>query len=124
MISKTCLLISSDPDDHTEFSEAIDDICKDTVLMSVSNSRKALDMLTARLYIPAYIFLDLSAEDLDIDHFLNDIDTTYRSGEIQLIIYGNDQDFQQVKNNKFSDFFNRDSGFTMLKEFLLQIIRQ
>lgn len=124
MIFKTCLLVSDDPDDHTDFSEAINEISNEIILISIINYRKAMEMLKTKLHIPGYIFLDLSMYDLDAGEFLKSINANADLRDIPMIIYGEDSDFEKVKNNKFSGFYNRNSGFTGLKEFLKKIFTQ
>ena len=120
MISKTCLLISDDPDDHNEFSEAIHNITDDIVLMLISHPPKALEMLKSKLHIPMYIIVDLGIDD--IDSFLKGVETDQELNKIHLIVYGEYSDFEKARNNNVTDSFTRDLSFKELREFLKRVL--
>jgi CheY-like chemotaxis protein len=122
MILRTCLLVSDDPDDHLEFSEALYEISSDTILMTVADANKALELLTMKRHVPDYILLDLAMNGINTDAFLEALHSDPELDNITVIAYGEYADFGKVKTPGISVFLN--SGFTYsdLRNFLSKIV--
>jgi hypothetical protein len=110
---KTCLLISDDPDDHFEFSEALLEASTDTVLVSVFDSRKVVELLKTRRVIPDYVFLDLSMSEHNQHQIHALLHSDGQFNEIKFISYGSAQG-----KNSISSSLSKDYSYTDLKEFV------
>src|SRR5687768_13007068 len=108
MIFRTCLLVTDDPDDQSEFSEALYEVSADAILLSVVNSKKAIELLKSKTHIPNYIFLDLSLPDLDLSAFIIEINRKKELKEIPLIVYGEHSEYEKVKDLGIYAFMKRD----------------
>jgi hypothetical protein len=115
--------VSDDPDYQVEFTESINEISPETILITVSSCQKALDLVLAKLHVPAYIFLDLSIDGLDVKQFLKSIDLDDDLQQILVIIFGDSADFEKVNSNRFHDFFNAAFGYAELKQFLRKTLK-
>lgn len=121
---KTCLLISDDPDDHFEFSEALHETSDDVVLLSVFDSQKILELLQQKKVIPDFIFLDLSVDGSILTKFSDFLraDKTY-SGT-RLVPYGNDFAMGKPRSPNITSLPGKDFSYSELKEFLKGILTQ
>ena len=88
MIVRTCLLISDDPDDHIEFSEALYEISDDTVLVTVSGIKKAAELLRLRKCTPEFIFLNAGISDFDSKTFFAMLHNDELLRKVKVILYG------------------------------------
>lgn len=122
MIFKSCLLVSDDPDDHQEFSDAIYELSGDTAVMCMSSPDAALKLIKYGM-TPDYVFVDLSIENLDPNNYLSRLMTAAGSNPVQVVIYGDDPDLVNIKTSCFSDFFNRAVTYGQLKELLATILK-
>src|SRR5688500_13634794 len=95
MIVRTCLLISDDPDDHIEFSEALYEISDDTVLISVADLKKAMELLSLKRCIPEYIFLNIAMSGFNPDDLFSSMDEPELK-HIQVIAYGESRHFSNL----------------------------
>ncbi|MDQ2656216.1 MAG: hypothetical protein M3Y60_02260 [Bacteroidota bacterium] len=116
---RTCLLISDDPDDHLELSEALYEISDDTVLVTVSDVNKALDLLTANKCIPEFILLNLIISGLVIQEFLNVLDANPALSRVRIIAYG---ESATVQSGRFAAILGADLTYSELKEALKKLI--
>ena len=122
MIVRTCLLISDDPDDHIEFSEALYEISDDTVLVTIANSRKAVDLLALKRCIPEYIFVNLGITDLDTELFFSTLeDPALR--HVQVIACGESPDLSNMRNPRVAAFLDLDVSYSDLKAFLEKVVK-
>lgn len=119
MIVRTCLLISDDPDDHIEFSEALYDISDDAVLVAVSDARKALDLLRLRKCDPEFVFIQLGIAALDADAFFKVLEGEEHLRNLKVIAFG---EGEPLTSSRFSAFFNSDMNFSELKKALRSIL--
>lgn len=122
MTLRTCLLVTDDPDDQSEFSEALYEVSADAILLSVVHSKKAMELLQSETHIPNYIFLDLSMLDLDPGAFIIEINQKKELREIPLIVYGEHSEYEKVKNLGVYAFLTRDCKYSELRNFLIKII--
>ena len=122
MIVRTCLLISDDPDDHMELSEALNEISKDTVLVAVAHPEKALAMLGLKRCIPDYIFLNLAVNGFSPDVFFATLDADVELMNVRVIAYGEIPDFEKLNKHRVTGFINSDVSYTELRESLGKIM--
>ena len=121
---KTCLLITDDPDDHQAFSEAFAEVSKETIVLIVLDSQKALEMLKAKRHEPDFIFLDLSMHGIRINTFLKylkvDAQDLYR---IPVVVYGDAAEFSKLEHSSEVTFFNKEYEYSELRDFLREFFR-
>lgn len=121
MIVRTCLLISEDPDDHVEFSEALYEIADDIVLMAVSDAGKAMDLLTFKRCIPDYIILSGGIGSLEADRFFAVLDSDPLLKEIMVIAYG---EWDSLRLPRGGATIGMDLSFSELKDALRRAIQR
>jgi CheY-like chemotaxis protein len=124
MVLRTFLLVSDDPDDQLEFSEALYEVSSDTVLINVAHAEKAMLFLDRKLCLPQYIILDLSVEGIHPDDFLTRLQSDPVLQHIPVIAYGDYSDFDRIKSGGISAFLNRDSSYSDLRVFLRRIVKE
>ena len=122
MIVRTCLLISDDPDDHIEFSEALYEISDDTVLITVAEVRKAVELLALKGCIPEYIFLNAGISGLNSEMFFHTLDDPALR-HIQVIVCGESSDFEKFQNGRVAAFLDTDISYSELKAFLAGVVK-
>lgn len=120
MIVRTCLLISDDPDDHIEFSEALYEVSDDTVLISVADLKRAADLLALKKCVPEFIFLNLGMGELNPDGFIKLLEDPELL-RVQVIAYGDSANAFTAKG-RISDFLESDVSYSELKSFLEKIM--
>ena len=111
MIVKTCLLISDDPDDHIEFSEALNEISEECVMIAVSDVRKAIDLLVHKKCVPEFVLLYLGIADFSADDFFHALDGDPLLKNIRIIAYGDTVDFESVDLSRIKRFIESDLKF-------------
>jgi hypothetical protein len=120
---KTCLLISDDPDDHFEFSEALQETASQFILISVFDSHKVVDLLRMRRIFPDYIFLDLSMSEPNEKALTDLIDSQSTLQNIRLIRYGHDDMAPSDRfSGNISTVLGKDFSYSELKQFLKRIL--
>jgi response regulator of citrate/malate metabolism len=122
MITKTCLLITDDPDDQFEFTEAMNEISSDIVLLNISGSAKAIKLIQSKRHIPDYIFLDLSLGENPVNEFLDTLNKLDYQQAIPTIVYGQDEEFIKVNITGITDFLKKGYAYSTLKAFLKKLI--
>jgi hypothetical protein len=119
MIVRTCLLISDDPDDQVEFSEALNDFADDTILVSVSDFKKALDFLTLRKCVPEFILLNLAIPDFRPDKFFDALTDDPLLKDVRVIAYG---ESEPVRSPRIAAFLDPDMSYSELKAALKKVL--
>ena len=118
MIVRTCLLISDDPDDHIEFSEALYEISTDTVLMTVSDVQKAVELLILRKCVPEYVFLNLGMADLNAAEFFSALSHDGILTNISIIAFGESTEANTLEMSRAVKFIDDGLSFSELKKEL------
>lgn len=121
---RTCLLISEDCDDQLEFSEALYEISSDTIMITVTHARKAMDLLQRKVHLPDFIFLDLSINEIHPDVFLTALKSDSDLEKIPIIAYGDYSEFDQVTTEGITAFLERDYSYSDLRVFLMKVINK
>ena len=121
MIIKTCLLISDDPDDHIEFSEALYEVSNDAVLVTVSDMKRSIDLLLLQKCVPEFIFLNLSIADLDLKGLFQALDRPGLDG-IQVVAYGEPADATEERHRGITSFLDINSSYSQLKTYLRELL--
>lgn len=119
---KTCLLVSDDPDDHQAFSEAFSDVSREAIVLNVLDSVKALELLKAKKHIPDYFFIDISMHGIRINAFLKIIANDPAISKIPTVLFGHESDMLNVEGGDAYFFFNKEYGFTQLRNFLKEFV--
>lgn len=122
MTVKICLLIADDPDDHQAFSEALSDYEK-TIVLIILDGKKALELIRAKLYLPDYIFVDLSMHGIAINTFLKTLRTELGRESVSVVVYGDEGDFDKIQETGGLTFFGKDYEFSELKNFLIELVQ-
>lgn len=120
MIVRTCLLISDDPDDHIDFSEALYEISDDCVLVSVSDIKKAVDLLTLKKCVPEFIFLNLGIPDFKAGKFFDALNDDPVLKDVQVLAYG---ESDPVHSPRIVAFLDSDLSYSELKEALRKAVK-
>lgn len=118
MIIRTCLVISEDPDDHIEFSEALYEISDDIVVISVSDVRKAVDLLMLKRCIPDFIFLNGGIGDLEPDRFFGALNGEPLLKDVKVIAYG---ESMSLRSPRVTATIESDLSFSELKGALRRV---
>lgn len=122
MIVRTCLLISDDPDDHVEFSEALYDISDDTILITVSDAHKAVDLLMLKKCIPEFLLLNLGTSGFIAKEFFSAIARDSTLSNIHIIAFGDTLDTQNIDKSRIKTFLDDGMSFSEIKKALKMII--
>lgn len=117
MITKTCLLVTDDSDDHQAFSEAASEISESAVVLIILDSQKALQLLKMKSHQFDYIFLDLLMNGIRINSLLKIIQQELELNS-KIIVYGDEQGFAAIENKKGLTFFEKEYEYSELKNFL------
>ena len=119
MTLKTFLLISDDPDDHFEFSEALHEAAPDCVLVSVFDSQKVPDIIASKRVQPDVIFLDLSmthSNQTELEVLIEQDGYAH----ITFIPYGGE--FSPGEKN-VKKLLHKDFSYSELKDFLRLVLQ-
>ena len=122
MIVKTCLLVSDDPDDHIEFSEALSEISEDTVVMTISNPSKAIEVLLLKKCMPEYLVLNLGMSDFSPGGFFDALEGDSLKS-VTVIAYGEAMHPSTVRHQRIDKFLDDGLSFSELKKALQAIVR-
>lgn len=118
MAVRTCLLVSDDPDDHIEITEALYEISDDAVLVGITHAQKAMDLLALKRLLPDYVILNLAITGFNPDVFIKTLEEDPELQKIRLIAYGDDEDYRKLKSPRIAAFLNSDASYSELRNFL------
>jgi CheY-like chemotaxis protein len=119
---KTCLLISDDPDDHFEFSEALNETSADAILLSAFNSNHVVTLLQLKRVIPDVIFLDLSMAETHHPELSALLESDESLKRTKLVLYGNDANTDKEKPASAVAALAKDFSYSELKDFVKRIV--
>ena len=121
MIVRTCLLVSDDPDDHIEFSEALSEISDDTVVMTISDPSKAVEVLLLKKCMPEYLLLNLGMYDFTPDDFFDSLKEDSLKN-VTVIAYGEAMNPSTVRHQRIDKFLDDGLSYSELKKALKAIV--
>ena len=113
-------MISDDPDDHVEFSEALYEVSDEAVLITVSDVQKAIDLLRHKKCVPEFIFLYLDIPAFEPDIFFETLHENELLAKVKVIAYGNQE--QVTHSPLITMFLNSDMNYSELKDALRRIL--
>ena len=122
MSVRTCLLVSDDPDDHIEFTEALYGISDDVIVLIVPDPKRAADLVLSKRHIPDYLIVDLAMNGFSHDDFFATLHRDPDFGKIFIIGYGDDADYDNQKTKPYSAFLNKDSTYSDIRTLLQKVI--
>lgn len=123
MAVRICLLVSDDPDDHMEFSEALDEIDGDLVVLLISDGRKVPDLVLSKRLIPDYLFIDAGLNGYRWNEFFSKLEDDADFGKMFVLAYGDESDYPKIRSKRVSAFLERDSGYSDIRKFLGKVIK-
>lgn len=118
---RTCLLISDDPDDYAEFSEALYEIARDTVLIAVADANRAAELLAAGTCVPEFVFLNRSVNGTETSNLFAVLSQP-RLHEVKLFVWGDLRGLPDAERLRITSSFDLDMTFAALKELLRSIV--
>ena len=121
MISRTCLLVSDDPDDYLELSEALYEVSGDIVLLNVADPQKALEFLEKKWCVPSHIFFNLEMHGLNCDKFLNAVEQNPQLESSAVIAYGDYSRYGKLKTTRITAFLDSASSYSEVRQFMEKI---
>ena len=122
MTVRTCLLVSDDPDDHVEITEAIYEIADDIVVFVVSDARRAASLLLSKRHIPDYFIVDIGVNGFTHDHFFSSLKTDSEYKSMFVLAYGDASEFENLRLDGISAFMERDTSYSVIRDFLRKVI--
>lgn len=122
MASKTCLLVSDDPDDHQSFSEAVSELSQESIVVVILDCMKALQALVLQRVSPEMVILDLTMHGIRMNTFTKAYFENEALKKIPLILYGDEGMIHQMKNDPEIHVFRKNFNYAELKDFLAPFI--
>lgn len=122
MTLKTCLLLSDDPDDHIEFTEALHEVAENSVVIIVMNADKATRLLAMKKVIPDLVIVDITLTGLDSDSFFDTMQNDPQLGIIPLVVYGELSELQPINHTRISVFLDNSITYSGLRKALLDLL--
>lgn len=123
MTMKTCLLVSDDPDDHIEFTEALYEISDRIVVLVVADAGRAAELVLSKRHIPDYFIVDLAVNGFTHDNFFSTLEADKDFEPMYIVAYGDYPDYENVKKHRISAFLERDSAYSDIKTFMRRVLR-
>lgn len=117
----TCLLVTNDPDDFLEFSEALNEISKDAIVIAVADMTRAVALLAGKLSTPDYIFVNLSMPGVKPENFLRQMKENEKLKRLPVVGFGVSQNLDGIKSH-LSHFLGEDYSYSDLKKFLMKLL--
>lgn len=122
MTVRTCLLVSDDPDDHVEITEALYEVADDIVVFVVADARRAATLLQSKRHIPDYFIIDTAVNGFTHDDFFPSLKTDPQYKSMFILAYGDASDYEGMKSAGVSAFMERDTSYSEMKEFLRKVL--
>lgn len=122
MTLRTCLLLSDDPDDHVEFSEALQEACADYVLMAVCDPAKAIELLALRRLVPDVVIADFALGGFDASLFFETMRKNVELSHLPVIAYGNSTDPSMRSHPQIRVFLDDNISYSALRTVLAETL--
>lgn len=114
--------MTDDPDDHQTFTEAINRVATDTIVLIVVDSSKARKLLISQTHVPDYLLIDLSMDGLDIKDFLDAIRGNPLLTRIPILTYGSPSEYADIDDRMGLVFFAKDYEYSQLQAILSEFL--
>jgi hypothetical protein len=121
MSFRTCLLITDDPDHLLEFSEALEEVSPDTILLTIARSNKAMDFLQGRALVPEFLFLDEATDATSPEEFVATLSKIESLAGSSIIILA-ERGRKKLDGHPSLSYFSKDYSYVELREFLTKLI--
>src|SRR5688572_12686059 len=102
MTIRTCLLVSDDPDDHVEITEALYEVADDVVVFVVSDAHRAASLVLSKRHIPDYLIIDLGVNGFTHDDFFSSLETDPHYKSMFILAYGDISDYEKITSGRIS----------------------
>lgn len=112
------MLITDDPDDHNEISEAIARISENIVVVIILDSDQAGRVLSAKAHVPDFLIIDLAMEGLNINAMLELIRSDAKLSRIPILTYGEPSQYAEIVDRQSLTFFAKEYEFSKLHSVL------
>ena len=122
MTVRTCLLVSDDPDDHVEFTEALYEIASDIVVLVVSDTGRAAELILSGRHVPDILIVDLAVNGFNHDDFFSSLAKDAGFASLTILAYGDAGEFEKIKSPRISAFMERDSAYSEIRGFLRKVL--
>lgn len=123
MAVRTCLLVSDDPDDHVELTEAIYEVSEDVIVLLISDNHRASDLVLSKRHIPDFLMMDIAVNGFDHNNFFAHLEADPDFAHLSLIVYGDEGDFEHITSEKVVARLPRDLTYSKIKIFLREVMR-
>lgn len=114
--------MSDDPDDHIQFTEALNESSTDVVLLAVMEARKATSLLAIKRHIPDFIIVDFDMMREELTAFMAIIESTPELSKIPVLIYGDAQDLYNVSSGRVYTLSCEELSYSELRALLRQLL--
>ena len=121
MIVKTCLLVSDDPDDQIEFTEALQGISDNIIVLSLPDPFRAADLVLSKRHIPDYMIVDMALNGFSHD-FFSRLEADDDFAKIFVLVYGDNADYEKLSSPRVSAFLGSDTGYADMRSMLRKYI--
>src|SRR5690606_10018961 len=122
MMVRTCLLITDDPDDYFEYSEAMYEVAEDSVVLMVSDVAKATDLLLLRRCIPELVLLSTNIAGLRPEFLFETLAQLPEFSHVRVVGFGEHPEVLEAFKGQVFAFGPTAMGYSELKEFLSRLI--
>lgn len=123
MIVRTCLLITDDPDDYVDFTEAFREVADEMLVLMVSDVERASHMLAQGRCTPEWIFLNTDMNLRRPERLFEVLASVPELGKIRVVAFGGQLDALLSYTGNKLIFAPPDIGYSGLKEFLSQLVK-
>jgi hypothetical protein len=120
---KTCLLISSDPDDQDILSEALKELSDNIVLITCADGRQAQAFLFEGNITPDFLIIDISIDGLNAEGLLYKLKYIEKFTRIPTAFIS-EHEPQILKDPGARIFFSRNNTYSSIKNILRQLINK
>jgi CheY-like chemotaxis protein len=121
--SRISLLITDDPDDQQAFSEALNEIAPEWILVIVSDINHAVRLLDSKKFIPDRIFVDLSMDELDATMITTRVNADEKLKNTPVVLYDQPDGKSNFTQMDGTIRLSKDYSYQELKIFLKKELR-
>ena len=115
---RTCLILSDDPDDHIEISEAIYEVSGNAAVMFMSDAEKAIELILLRNIMPDIIIVDTALDGFNRDLFFETIQHDHHLSAVTVVAYGATDELSHWDHPNVCVFLENDISYTALRNTL------